>query len=585
MCPSGQCVSNFEECRNKNYECTSPFLEKCGDGFCRESCDGIPTNGCPVSKPVYCQNGSCVQFTEECFSFQCPLDKPILCSNNVCAQSFLNCPTNVLSSLINKTEHIIKTDINSSIIETILIASSLDPSDTKLQLNIPRNSLYYPSFSAAFFMEKENEFIDYETPIKISPVPKSDYEDTKLRYTEFNLDAEQLSNKIFTRRLGLLEPFQFLRSFVFEISLKHHTYNNHLFRRPITAVIDYNIINGYPSIKEGDLTLEEESDIYDEEYLKRKKSDLDKIYDPSDLESFYCLGILNPITNLWQCANRTIADFSSESMTYQIPSPGIYAILFFPKLYESELGRCGVMCRNKPFIVRSLCFYLPVLFIWILYFFYNLKKTFNDILSIFKNSSKIEKRYFNLKHKLEQKRLERQKLEKLQKVSNFAVFQNAKKTDKDLEEIRNLLNEKNYDIKSDIKTFVNPMVFSKGNFNEMNAKINSMEKKVLNLRFKRKELTKSKIWKINKLIILKEQILEFQQAINGLNSIEGNKKIYLDEYDEVDLSGSSRNYIKTSLLSSSNVYDSSIKYFGGRSRRNMISKKTFSDDESVSYGD
>lgn len=593
MCPSGKCVSDFEECLEKNYKCVNSLLEKCGDGFCRESCDGIPTNGCPASQPVYCQNGSCVRFAEECFDFKCPLDKPILCSNNECASSYPSCPENVMSTLIMQKEETVVASHISSIEHDIQVQSQRDPKQIKLRLNIPLNSLYYPDYTAGFARESGLGLVPYQSVVKVSPVPRSDYRDTKLRYLEFNIDAEDFTNKVFSRRLGLLEPFQFLRSFVFQVSVKEYAYNNHLFKKPITAVIDYNKVKGYPGFEEVLPDDDEETRHKgQDEYVTMKDAKINELYNPQSPENYYCLGLLNPRTNLWKCVNRSILDISSESIVYNIPSPGIYSVLFFPKLHDSELGRCGVICRNKNVIVRFFVFYIPVVVIWVLYFLYYFRKMLSDVRDLFQNKSKIEASFARVKR---QKGEARRRLAELQsghsggRKSTLAVFDKAKKRSQDEETVRMLMSEKNYDIKSDMKTFMNPLVLTKKSTSEASAKISEMEKKAVRLRYRKKQLMTSKIYKINRLIILKEQMYDFQRAINELNSIEGNQKVYLMEGDLVEsrVTGGSGAEHRESLLSLSNEFGSRKlnRYVRGRSRRKMISVKSFSDESSISYGD
>lgn len=586
MCPSGKCVSDFDQCIVKDYGCLSRVLEKCGDGLCRESCDGIATNGCPMETPVYCQNGTCVQFSEQCFDSNCTLEKPILCSDNTCAESFSDCPENVFSSLIETKQQTEVININSSRLVEWLVYSKADSNNVRVKLTVPQFGLFYPPYSAGETIMEQRGVTSYEGELKVTGVPRSDFIDTRLRYLDLNFQAEKFTNRVFNTRLGKLEPFQFIRSFVFQVKFHDYAYNNRLFRKPVSAVIDFNKIKGYPAFEGADIASQNDQ----EEDLEAT----DSPYNSQTPEDYYCLGFLNPATNLWQCVNRSIVDINNETISYQIPSPGIYSILFFPRLFESELGRCGTFCLHKPLIIRALCFYLPVFLIWVVYFYYLLRRVFKNVLDLFKNSEKLARLRFK-RRKLDAKKRKqadaRNKEVSPPRPAKYSVLENAKRVEKDKEVVKTLLNEMNYDIKSDFQVFMNPLVYSKRGDETTNQRIRELEGKCLNLRYKREQLTKSKIWKINKHVVLKEKIFEFRTAINGLRSIEGKPKVYLMEQDEGRRQSSKFSQQSDrsldSLISTSNLYgsDRSIRVMGGRSRRQMISKKDLSDDEDVSYGE
>ena len=467
-----------------------------------------------MEAPVYCQNGTCVKFSEKCFDSNCALEKPVLCSDNSCAQTFSDCPENVFSLLIEAKRETEEIDINSSRLVEWLVYSKSDPGNVQIKLKVPQFGLFYPPYSAGKAIMEKRGVTSYEAELKIAGVPRSDFVDTRLGYLDLNFEAEKFTSQIFNTRLGKLEQFQFIRSFVFQVKLPDYHYNNRLFRKPVSAVIDFNKFKEYPAL----VASQSDQDANSEP--------ADSPYSPQTPEDYYCLGLLNPVTNLWQCLNRSIVDINNETISYQIPSPGIYTILFFPRLFESKLGRCGTFCLHKPLIVPTLCFYLPVLLIWAVYFYYLLGRVFRNLLDLFKTSDKLA-------------RLKQSKRDVPQNTPNskaprpappkYSVFEKAKHAEKDKEVVKTLLNELNYDIKSDFKVFINHLVFSKSGDQTSNKRVRELEKQSISLRYRREQLTRSKIWKINRHVVLKEKIFKLRSAINGLRSIKGKPKVYLTE--------------------------------------------------------
>ena len=357
MCPSGKCVSNFDECFIKYYDCPVKDLIKCADGFCRESCDGIPTNGCPSNKPVYCQNGSCVKYTGNCFDYQCPMNKPILCSNNKCAESFSNCPENVLSEMIENQSQKLMAIKNSSIITTQLFHLKKDKSKIQMKLMNTQNGYYFPSYTAGFEKNEKQKKTEKDFNLEIKHIPRSDIADTKLGYFEIDFMVEKFVNKIFNRGLGMLAPYQFLRTFAFQIKLKDHGYNGWLFRRPFKMIVAYNRIHGYPQVN---LNSGHEDDDDDEDLSaaqKRYNDSINALYPPSQPENYYCLAQLNPRTNIWKCANRTILEITEETIITRSRPRGSTQLFFRlsckPRLLEDVASFAsikGKFCNLFAFI-------------------------------------------------------------------------------------------------------------------------------------------------------------------------------------------------------------------------------------------
>lgn len=457
MCPLGSCTSDFDNCIDKVYDCPLENNVRCGDGVCRESCDGIPINGCPSERPVYCQNGSCVQFLNQCFDFRCSLDSPILCSNLQCRESLTSCPDNSLATMIQDTEVDFFAREGSSIMEQIEVFQKDNTTEIKLSLKAERRNLYFPEYTAAHQINEEKGIDSTELKIEIKGIPMSDMRESKLKYTNLNIDAEAFTNRIFTRGLGSLQPHQFLRSFAFEISLGEEGYDHVLFKRPIEALFKFNIVWGYPNT--GLASLEDDED--DENLGSEKEEDpIDALYPNNQADRVYCLGLLNPVRNTWRCVNRDIKEITEETVMYDVPSPGIYAILFFPKLTDESEALCGWLCQNKKQVTTFLIFYLPLLILFGTYFWIVTKKMYEDAKETLKKFNKQMKANMEMLHekakKLQNQEGNQEKKKEDEPESDYDVdnkmnqmrYMDKLKQDKaDVEKLHDIMNEANYEVK------------------------------------------------------------------------------------------------------------------------------------------
>ena len=532
MCPAGTCVSDFDHCLDKVYDCPLDNNVRCGDGVCRESCDGIATNGCPSETPVYCQNGDCVQFMNQCFDFRCSLDNPILCSNLQCRESLTSCPKNSLSTMIADTEEDFFAREGSSIMEQIEVTEFEDNNETKLTLKAERRNLYFPVYTAAYQINDEKGIDSAELRINVSAIPISDLRETHLRYLNLNIDAEAFTNKIFTRGLSSIRPHQFMRSFVFDLSLGEDGYNHVLFNRPMEGLFKFNIINGYPNTGLTTSGTEDDEDEYTGEEQEVDKIDL--LYPPDEPENVYCLGLLNPVLNRWRCVNRIIKEITEESIMYDIPGPGIYAVLFFPKLGDEQEALCGWLCRNKKAVTTFLIFYLPLFILFGTYLWMVTSKMYKDAKDTLKKfKDQMQANVELLKEKADKMKNQNEDVENTdQPVQKESVIDNNKmnqmrymeklKQDKaDVEKLRDIMNEANYEVKGQTLTFINPLVFNKKASTEVGAEIQEMENKKIEMKFKREGLLAKKMKKLGKITLLKEEILNLQTDIEHLKKIQG----------------------------------------------------------------
>lgn len=583
MCPSGACTSDFDTCVDKVYDCPLDKNVRCGDGVCRESCDGIPTNGCPSDKPVYCQNGDCVMFLNQCFDFRCSLDVPILCSNLQCRESLTSCPKNSLATMVMDTEEDFFAREGSSIMEQIEVTEIGNPNEVKLTLKAERRNLYYPVYTAAYQINDEKGVDSAELKINITGIPMSDLRETFMRYFQLNIEAEAFTNRIFTRGIASLHPHQFMRSFAFEFSLGDDGYNHVLFSRPVEALFKFNIVYGYPNT--GLAAVDDD----DEEDDKRDEEDIDHIdflYPTNKPERIYCLGILNPVLNRWRCVNRIIKEVTEETIMYDIPGPGIYTVLFFPLLGDEAEALCGWLCQNKKAVTTFFIFYLPLLILFGTYFWVVSKKMYDDAMSSMKKFNKQMKanvaliqektrKMANQEDNNKEKNDEKDALglSKTNKLNQMKYMDKLKQDKADVEKIRDIMNEANYEVKGETLTFINPLVFNKKASSEEGKEIQEMENKKIELKFKKETLLAKKLKKLGKVTLLKEEIMNLQNDIEHLKKIQGDNFLLEMEREEED--GAIDDKFKTYKTEKPPV-------------RGVIGERNLDEDDSVgsiNYGD
>ena len=528
MCPNGNCVSNFDDCIEKIYDCPLKGQTRCGDGVCREACEGIPTNGCPSDKPVYCQNGVCVQFYNQCFDFRCELEKPIFCSNLQCRESFDACPINAQSSMIKDVQVEVYAHANSSILENIEVFSQKDPNELKLLLKTERKDLYFPEYTALYQINDENNKDYNECEVEILPLPKSDLNETRLNYTQMDIHVEAFSNKLFRRSLTNLLPFQFMRSFAFEFKIRKGGNSNLLFNNPIEALIQFNIIYGYPNTGlGGDIEDEDDEEEEGENNDSEIKQMVDIIYPNDEPEKIYCLGMLDPVKNTWSCINRKIIEINEDGIIYELPCPGIFTILFFPLPSGGEEELCGWLCQNKKEVTTFFIFYLPLILLFIAYFSFIVKKLWREAqITLKKFEKNMKKQYKKLQKKAEELKKFKDKEKKEEKEKNdydpfneddndenndedddednkgkdelgfsitnkmnqFKYMEKMKIDKNDSKNIQEIINGDNFEVKGKTLTFINPLIFNKRAQSSEGKEIQDAEEKKIELKFKNEDL-------------------------------------------------------------------------------------------------
>jgi hypothetical protein len=458
--------------------------------------------------------------------------------------------------MINDTEEDFFAREGSSIMEQIEVTQFEDNNEIKLTLKAERRNLYYPVYTAAYQINDEKGIDSAELRINVTGIPISDLRETHLRYFNLNIEAEAFTNRIFTRGLSSLRPHQFMRSFVFDLNLGDDGYNHVLFTRPIEALFKFNIIYGYPNTGLASVGSDDDEDEYSGEEKEEDKIDL--LYPPDEPENIYCLGLLNPVLNRWRCVNRIIKEITEESIMYDIPGPGIYAVLFFPKLGDEQEALCGWLCRNKKAVTTFLIFYLPLLILFGTYLWMVTSKMYSDAketLKKFKDQMKanvelLKEKADQLKNdekkeeeKQEEKPVEKDSVIDNNKMNQMRYMEKLKQDKADVEKLRDIMNEANYEVKGQTLTFINPLVFNKKASTEVGAEIQDMENKKIEMKFKREGLLAKKLKKLGKITLLKEEILNLQTDIEHLKKIQGDN--FLLEMERQEEEGPLDDHYKT----------------------------------------
>ena len=529
MCPSGVCVSNFEECANKSYNCAIPSLTLCADGFCRENCEGIQTNGCTPDEPFFCASGKCVKYAAQCIDYRCSIEKPFICNDLKCVPNFMSCSTNHLSYMIDEKSDELTVNTSNRTKITYSINSKLNKNEKSIAFSFENNYLIYNEFTAGFASMNTMGIEEFELQINFKPVPKSIIAESKIKYEETNLDTEKLSNLIFSKEYGYLDHTEFIRSSILEIELEDFEYNHFFFGNMPTLSFRYNKIDKYPDFS---LTQDE---------INTLNENLDFFYDINDANNYYCLGIYNEDQNEWSCISRNIVDINENVISFKVPFPGIYSIIFFPINTDNIDPPCGFVCEYKKTFYSLLLITIPVVFLIISYILDNHGKYIEEMkqklydLGDNLGSGLMDLKKFKNKFKKKKKKMkkiegeEELKEEDMVENENYEIL--LKEPDQEINPL-DLIDE-NFDVKGNIQTFSNPLIFNqkKATNDEEQTKKN-LESEKIHLKFKSSVLLETKIKLLKKLTALNSEKQSLKKDIEKLKTLQGINAIYEEDNNQ-----------------------------------------------------
>lgn len=86
----------------------------------------------------------------------------------------------------------------------------------------------------------------------------------------------------------------------------------------------FNKIHNYPNFF---LTKEEE---------KQQMIDNEMPFLINDPANYYCLGIYMEESNKWKCASRNLLEINDNIIEFNLPYPGIYAVIYNPIIFNKN---------------------------------------------------------------------------------------------------------------------------------------------------------------------------------------------------------------------------------------------------------
>lgn len=93
-------------------------------------------------------------------------------------------------------------------------------------------------------------------------------------------------------------------------------------------------------------------------------------YSLNDPSNYYCLAVYIEELNEWKCVSRNLLDINDNIIEFNVPFPGIFAVIFSPKLFnKDENFVCDFICQYRKTLGLIFLFLIPLLFLSIKYIF------------------------------------------------------------------------------------------------------------------------------------------------------------------------------------------------------------------------
>lgn len=440
-----------------------------------------------MEKPFLCPSGKCASLEVECTDYTCSLDKPVLCASRECVSEVKSCPFNSLTYDSNAISASIKIAAD-NMARVDFTLNSNQYKQKILHVRMSNNSLFYNKNSAAFKVLELSKGTYIESNIDIKQVPNSVLLGTTLNYSKLDLDAEKFTGMVFMKQLKLLEPFEFVRSFAFSLTLEDYQTPNLLFSKPIIVSIRFNRLAGFPNM---DLTPQEAKAIQKESRMQ---------INPNEPSDFFCLGLLDLKTKKWNCHSRSIENFTENTIDFTLQTTGTFAVLFFPKLGLTDEEFCGFLCQyKKPFII-FVFFIIPIIAL-----------CFGFIVS-----------YANEAYNLSKKSI----TDLSQEALPFAKESENTKKEQSKELLNQLFDiEDEFPMTKEAYLFTNPLINSSSGMTQAEA-VAIKENERLKLSFENQKLTNEIFRMVNKINSLKREMLEVIDLLDKHKRLDKVPKIY-----------------------------------------------------------
>lgn len=296
QCPEGICADRFENCPVKQLECKYKDQKRCPDGYCRNDCNTVSYSSCPMEAPLLCSFGTCQKYVYQCSGgHYCDLDKPFLCSDMSCQVNLRSCPATVMGRIFEKFDAVYDPTMK-----------NIDRVTTKhksanFEISVIYDAFNSPRISPFFGKPILNKATMFFEPVSLG-------------------ELRTVQNYLNTTLAGVIKDFYMiaessipyhitLRSTAIRIYSKGRHDDFEYFKTPITLKIDIN------SLRKGENSV-------------------------SNISNYLCLAKVFESNRSWSCISRNVrneADFADKnlvatSLMYDIPGPGIYAVIFRPRM-------------------------------------------------------------------------------------------------------------------------------------------------------------------------------------------------------------------------------------------------------------
>lgn len=100
------------------------------------------------------------------------------------------------------------------------------------------------------------------------------------------------------------------------------------------------------------------------------KNEYEMPYSINDPANYYCLGIYIEDENHWKCISRNLLEINDNIIEFNIPFPGVYAVLFSPIYFaKDEVKVCDFICQYRKNLSLFILLLIPLFYLSITYIF------------------------------------------------------------------------------------------------------------------------------------------------------------------------------------------------------------------------
>lgn len=386
QCVNNTCVTSYAECKalsgltfNSTNSCSDSSFTRCKDGFCRRNCSTISYSNCPPSMPIKCGDGRCTKFEYQCSTHTCPFNRPFLCPDMTCARFLKNCTTSMAFRVFKRIE--VPYNLGNSMSKIGMDIDGFEENgkggSTMLFTLKSHFEIFAPPENSPNWIELNGKPFNDNCTMIVDPVSWDEIENVT---NEIEVKRSISFDEDYPFEHTTVRRFFTVRSPLVKLSTTGRKDNNEYFAKPVKLLFNYNPIKASK---------------------KGKVADLQVIYYHQKL---LCLGtIMGEDQKSWFCVSRKIISTSSTALgsqiEYEVPGPGVYAVIFRPDLVvlhliqdtvsRSEENYCGFVCKYKVLILVYIIIAIP----FILWGFQLVNTVFMSYQELGKDQHKVENVY------------------------------------------------------------------------------------------------------------------------------------------------------------------------------------------------